>query len=177
MIAALFLILLAVPLVELYVIVQVAGGIGIIPTLALLIGMSIAGAWLLKQQGVAVWRKLQAASARGEIPAKEVVDGALILFGGALLLTPGFVTDIVGLALLLPPSRAVVRRAGGGFLKGLATSRLGAVGRAGTVGKRVYDARVTRIDRNRSPGRTTTSSRPPLSAGERDPGDGSLDKG
>ena len=176
MIAPLFLVLLVVPLVELYVIVQVAGGIGIIPTLALLIGMSIAGAWLLKQQGVAVWRRLQAATARGEVPAKEVVDGALILFGGALLLTPGFVTDIVGLALLLPLSRAVVRRASGGVLKGLVTSRLGAVGRVGTVGKRVYDARATRVDRNRPSGPVTPSSRPPLSAGARDPEDDSLDK-
>jgi UPF0716 protein FxsA len=106
----LFLALLVVPILELWVIVQVAQGIGFLETLALLIAISIAGAWLLKQQGIATWRRLQNTIERGEVPAQEVVDGALILFGGALLLTPGFVTDIVGIVLLLPPTRAILKR-------------------------------------------------------------------
>src|ERR687891_1581944 len=85
----LFLLLLAVPIAELYVIVQVADAFGFFETLVLLIGISIAGAYLLKQQGFATWMRFQDALARGEIPAREATDGALIIFGGALLLTPG----------------------------------------------------------------------------------------
>ena len=103
----LFLLLLAVPIAELWVIVEVAGAVGILETLALLVLVSVAGAWLLKQQGMATWLRLRRSLERGDIPAEEVTDGALILLGGALLLTPGFLTDIVGLTLLLPPSRAV----------------------------------------------------------------------
>ncbi len=100
---------LVVPIVELYVIVQVAGGIGVLETLGLLIVVSIVGAWLVKAEGYGVIRRVQAKTASGEIPGKELVDGALILFAGALMLTPGFVTDAVGLLLLLPPTRAIVR--------------------------------------------------------------------
>lgn len=105
----LFLLLLAVPIAELWVIVEVAGAVGILETLALLVLVSVAGAWLLKQQGMATWLRLRRSLERGDIPAEEVTDGALILLGGALLLTPGFLTDIVGLTLLLPPSRAVIK--------------------------------------------------------------------
>src|SRR5918999_6009357 len=104
-----FLFLLAMPIVELAVIVQVAEEIGVLETLAVLVAISIAGAWLLKQQGLATWRSLQATMARGQVPTKEATDGALILFGGALLLTPGFVTDAFGLLLLLPPTRALLK--------------------------------------------------------------------
>ena len=100
---------LVVPIVELYVIVQVAGGIGVLETLGLLIVVSIVGAWLVKAQGIGLIRRVQAKLAAGEMPGKELVDGALILFAGALMLTPGFVTDTVGLLLLLPPTRAIVR--------------------------------------------------------------------
>ena len=88
---------------------QVAGGIGVLETLGLLIVVSIVGAWLVKAQGIGLIRRVQAKLAAGELPGKELVDGALILFAGALMLTPGFVTDTVGLLLLLPPTRAVVR--------------------------------------------------------------------
>ncbi|MFN3215091.1 MAG: FxsA family protein [Acidimicrobiales bacterium] len=100
---------LVVPIVELYVIVQVAGGIGVLETLGLLIVVSIVGAWLVKAQGIGLVRRVQAKLASGEMPGKELVDGALIVFAGALMLTPGFVTDTVGLLLLLPPTRAIVR--------------------------------------------------------------------
>jgi UPF0716 protein FxsA len=101
--------LLAIPIVELYVIIQVADVVGALNTIALLILISVAGAWLLRQQGLATWARLQRALAAGQMPTKEVTDGALILLGGALLLTPGFLTDVVGLILLIPPTRAVVK--------------------------------------------------------------------
>ena len=107
----LLVLLLIVPLVELWVIVSVANSVGVPETILLLITISAVGAWLLKQQGKQTWHRLQLSLRRGAMPAEEVTDGALILFGGALLLTPGFLTDLVGLLLLLPPSRAVVKRA------------------------------------------------------------------
>jgi UPF0716 protein FxsA len=106
---ALFALLLVVPLAELWVILRSAERIGVLPTLALLLLVSAAGAWLLKQQGLAAWNRLQDTLRRGHMPAREVVDGALILLGGALLLTPGFLTDAVGLLLLLPPTRAATK--------------------------------------------------------------------
>lgn len=110
---------LVLPLMELAVLIEVGQKIGVVPTIALLIIVSIAGAFLAKREGVAVWRRFQSALQRGEAPSTEVFDGALVLFGAALLLTPGFITDILGFALLLPPSRAAVRRSmvkGGKFM-------------------------------------------------------------
>jgi UPF0716 protein FxsA len=99
-----------VPLVELYVILQVGQEIGVWWTIALLFAGSVLGSVLLRSQGRSVWRRFRAALAQGRPPAREVADGALIILGGALLLTPGFVTDAFGFLLLLPPTRAVVRR-------------------------------------------------------------------
>jgi UPF0716 protein FxsA len=99
-----------VPLVELYVILQVGEAIGALPTIGLLLLDSIVGAVLLRSQGRAVWRRFRDALTAGRPPAREIVDGALIILGGALLLTPGFVTDVFGMLLLVPPTRAVVRR-------------------------------------------------------------------
>jgi UPF0716 protein FxsA len=110
MLPLVFIALFVVPIVELYVIVQIGQEIGVLNTIGLLIVVSAAGAWLLKQQGIAAWKRFQDALARGRPPAGEVADGALILFGGALLLTPGFVTDCVGLVLLIPVTRAAVKR-------------------------------------------------------------------
>lgn len=109
MVAILFVLLLAVPIAELYVIVQVAQGIGVLETIVLLFLVSIAGSYLLRYQGMATWRRLQATLNRGEIPTQEVTDGFCILLGGALLVTPGFLSDVVGLLLLFPPSRAVIK--------------------------------------------------------------------
>jgi UPF0716 protein FxsA len=108
-IPVLFLLLIIVPIVELWAILQVADEIGALNTVAVLIAISALGAWLLKQQGMVTWARLRQMLARGQVPTKEVTDGALILFGGALLLTPGFLTDVVGLVLLFPPSRAGVK--------------------------------------------------------------------
>lgn len=99
-----------VPIVELFVIIQVGGAIGVLPTVGLLVLGSVLGSVLMRSQGRAAWRDFQAATASGRVPAREVLDGALVIFGGALLLTPGFATDALGLLLLLPPTRAIVRR-------------------------------------------------------------------
>jgi UPF0716 protein FxsA len=99
-----------VPILELYVIIKIGGLIGVLPTLALLLVMSLLGATLLRHQGRGAWRRFNEAIAERRFPGREVADGLLITIGGALLLTPGFVTDAVGLLLLLPPTRAVARR-------------------------------------------------------------------
>lgn len=106
MLALLFLV---VPLVELAVIIQVGQWLGVLDTIALLLLVSLAGAWLVRREGLGVWRRLNQQVASGSMPGAELVDGVLILMAGALLLTPGFVTDCVGLLLLLPPVRAAVR--------------------------------------------------------------------
>src|SRR3954453_13824190 len=110
-----------VPLVEIYVIIQVGQAIGPWWTIALLIVDSILGSMLMRSQGRTAWRRFRVALAEGRPPAREVLDGALVIFGGALLLTPGFVTDIFGLAFLLPPTRAVIR----GLLLRRLAARLG----------------------------------------------------
>jgi UPF0716 protein FxsA len=157
--APLFLVLLlVVPLVELWVIVSVANSVGVAETILLLIAISVAGAWLLKQQGMATWRRLQLSLKRGAMPAEEVTDGALILFGGALLLTPGFLTDLVGLLLLLPPSRAVVKRA---FRKGFALWMLEKAGNGPQ--RRPTEAKVVKVERvERVGGRPPRQNPPPL---------------
>jgi UPF0716 protein FxsA len=101
---------IAVPLVEIAVIIKVGEWLGVVNTIALLLAISILGAWLVKRQGVGLVRRVQAELAAGRMPASALVDGALLLVAGTMLLLPGFVTDAVGLLLLLPPVRAGVRR-------------------------------------------------------------------
>src|SRR3954454_10287433 len=103
---------IVVPLAELYVIIQVGHAIGLLPTIALLFADSVLGSILLRSQGRAVWRRFNEALAAGRMPHREVQDGVLVIFGGAFLITPGFITDIFGLLLLLPPTRSVIRRYG-----------------------------------------------------------------
>jgi len=105
----LVLIFIVVPLIELYVIIQVGQAIGLIPTLVLLLADALLGSMLLRHQGRAAWIQFNRALAENRLPHKEVFDGILVIMGGALLLTPGFVTDIFGLILLIPPTRAIVR--------------------------------------------------------------------
>ena len=106
----LLILFIAVPLVELYVIIQVGQVIGVLPTLALLVVSAVLGSLLLRQQGRSAWRRFNAALDERRFPGREVADGLMIAVGGTLLLTPGFITDAVGLLLLVPPSRALVRR-------------------------------------------------------------------
>lgn len=103
------LLLLVAPLVELYVIIQVAHVIGGWETIALLVIESMIGAWLLKRQGLSALGRISQAVDAGRVPGKELVDGFLILVAGALMLAPGFVGDVIGFVLLLPPTRALVR--------------------------------------------------------------------
>ena len=91
---------------ELAVIVQVAGSTGVLNTIGLLVLVSVVGAWLVRREGLGILRRAQREAAAGRIPGREMVDGLLVLGAGALMLTPGFVTDAVGLALLFPPTRA-----------------------------------------------------------------------
>jgi UPF0716 protein FxsA len=107
----LVLVFLVMPLVELAVIIQIGGAIGVLNTVGLLLLSSIVGGWLMKREGIGVLRRMQAAVAAGRVPGKELADAVLILFGGALMVAPGFITDVLGMLLLLPPVRAVVRAA------------------------------------------------------------------
>jgi len=106
----LILLFLVVPLVELYVLIQVGQEIGALWTIALLVLVSVIGAWLAKREGFGVWLRMQDQVAAGRMPGIELVDAFLILLAGALLLTPGFVTDLLAIVLLIPPGRALVRR-------------------------------------------------------------------
>ena len=124
---ALIAIFVVVPLAELYVIYQVGDAIGILPTLAILVADSLLGSWLLKSQGRAVWQRFNETLAQGRVPHREIVDGVLVIFGGAFLITPGFITDIVGVLLLLPPTRALFRRQ---LQKRLELRAVSSVGRA-----------------------------------------------
>jgi UPF0716 protein FxsA len=103
------LLFIGLPIAELYVIIQVGQAIGVLPTIAILIADSFLGAYLLRSQGRAAWQRFNRALAERRVPGREVLDGAMIILGGALLLTPGFITDIVGIVLLLPPTRAAIR--------------------------------------------------------------------
>jgi UPF0716 protein FxsA len=107
---ALVVLFIVVPIAELYVIWKVGDAIGIWLTLALLAADSVLGSLLLRAQGRSVWGRFNTALAEGKIPHREVIDGVLVIFGGAFLITPGFLTDIVGLVLLIPPTRALIRR-------------------------------------------------------------------
>ena len=108
--ALLVVIFIVVPIAELYVIYKVGDTIGIIPTLLLLAADSVLGSLLLRTQGRSVWRKFNEAMAAGRVPTKELQHGVAVIFGGAFLITPGFLTDIVGVLLLLPPTRALILR-------------------------------------------------------------------
>jgi UPF0716 protein FxsA len=136
----LILLFIVVPLAELYVIIQVGEAIGALPTIALLLLDSLLGSWLLRSQGRTVWRRFRAALAAGRPPARETVDGALVIAGGALMLAPGFITDALGVLLLLPPTRAVIRR-------GLLRNALGRLfGPIGIVGRGAASRARTRQD-------------------------------
>src|SRR5688572_26197593 len=105
----LLLIFIVVPLAELYVIFKVGEAIGVPLTILLLAADSVIGSLLLKSQGRAVWLRFSETMAAGRVPHREVLDGVLVIFGGAFLITPGFITDILGILLLLPPTRVLMR--------------------------------------------------------------------
>ena len=109
-VALLVILFVLVPIAEIYVIIQVGQEIGALWTVLILIADSLIGARLLGWQGRRAWAAFQTAMAQGRVPHREVLDGVLIILGGAFLLTPGFITDAVGLLLLIPPTRAAFRR-------------------------------------------------------------------
>jgi UPF0716 protein FxsA len=124
MFVVLVLLFVVAPIAELYVILQVTHSIGIPETILLLIAISFVGAWLARVAGFSVLNRLQRTVRAGKVPSSELVDGALVLLAGALMITPGFLSDALAILLLLPPSRAVVRnvvlrrlRAGDGIFR------------------------------------------------------------
>jgi UPF0716 protein FxsA len=148
--ALLVLVFIVMPIVEIYVIIQVGQAIGALWTILLLIVDSIVGARLLSWQGRAAWRSFQEALAAGRMPHNEILDGVLVVVGGTLLLTPGFITDVFGLFLLVPPTRAVLRRF---FLRSLR--------RRGTVARVVVRSVPTRRHKPPAPAPPPPSPPPP----------------
>ena len=147
----LVLVFVVVPLAELYVIIEVGRALGAVPTIAILVADSILGSLLLRSQGRGAWRRLNEALAAGRPPAREALDGTLVIFGGAFLITPGFVTDLLGLILLIPPTRALVRRAlvahfSRRFVVTVAGRPLRRPGRRSTVRRDPHDVEGTAVE-------------------------------
>lgn len=111
MFGRLFALFLIVPVVDLALLVAVGDRVGFWPTVAVVVLTALLGSWLAKREGLAAWQRVQGQIASGGVPGQALIDGLLILVAGTLLLTPGFLTDIVGILGLFPPTRAVVRRA------------------------------------------------------------------
>lgn len=148
----LVILFIVVPIAELYVIIQVGEAIGVVPTLLLLLLDAILGSLLLRHQGRGAWRRFNEAIAQGRFPGKEVADGLLIVVGGTLLLAPGFITDIFGLLLLIPPTRAIARSVLKRFTIGrfmvvdvgdVGSGRFGGAGPGGQRPSREYDYDAT----------------------------------
>jgi UPF0716 protein FxsA len=115
--------------VELWSVVAVAGWIGVGPTLLLLLGAAVLGVFLVRREGLSVMRRANAEMAAGRMPTSSLIDGALVLVGGCCLIVPGFVSDLFGLVLLLPPTRAILRRAAARWLE----RRVATVGMVNTI--------------------------------------------
>lgn len=165
--ALLFVCFVVVPILELAVIIQVGQVAGVVPTIVALIAVSLIGAALVRREGLRAWNRVGETLRAGRMPAQEVVDGALVLAGGALMLTPGFLTDAVGLLLVIPVTRALANRlvrtrVRSIFLPGRASSKSGSRSRAdrgtgwqrgptgsgGGHGDDVVDVDVVGIERN-----------------------------
>jgi UPF0716 protein FxsA len=128
--ALLVVLFIVVPIVELWVIIQIGELIGLWPTLALLLADALLGSLLLRHQGRGAWQRFNKAIAERRFPAREVADGLLIAIGATLLLTPGFLTDVVGAIFLIPPTRAIVRH----LMRGYVGRRFVIVGMPGPGG-------------------------------------------
>ena len=130
---------LVVPFVELFVLIQVGQVVGVWWTILLVLAVSVAGSWLVKREGWAAWRRITTRVQTGEAPGADLVDGGLILLAGALMLTPGFVTDLVALLLLFPATRLVVRRVALKKLVARATIARMGPGGPGSTGPDIID--------------------------------------
>ncbi len=135
MLPVLALLFIVLPVIELYLIVQVAHGIGVLDTVGLLLLISVVGAWVVRRAGVGVFTRVQADLNAGRVPTGSLVDGLLVLLAGVLLVAPGFLTDLFAVFLLLPPTRALVRR--------LVLRRLGRRVQAGVTTRTSRFGRVT----------------------------------
>lgn len=113
----LFLAFLVIPVLEIWLLIQVGQVIGGWTTVAVLVAVSMLGAWLVRREGRRAWRALQESLQSGRMPDRELADAGIILVGGTLLLTPGFLSDIVGMACLLPVTRPMMRRLGAWFFE------------------------------------------------------------
>lgn len=109
MVGLLLVLFVVVPLIELFVLIQIGSAIGALATLGLLLGITAIGVALVKGQGLHTVRRARAQLDQGEVPADEMLDGLLLMTAGALLIVPGFVTAVLGLLLLIPPLRTLVR--------------------------------------------------------------------
>ena len=139
----LFLLFILVPIVELMLLIKMGQVVGLLPTLGLILVTGFAGAWLARREGFRAFSRFTQTMARGEIPADAALDGIAVLIGGAFLLTPGVLTDLVGFSLLLPPVRSRVKRrlveaAKRGIEKG--TMRVHMSGMGGVAGMGAWSA-------------------------------------
>lgn len=146
----LFVIFIVVPVVEIAIIIQVGQLIGPVWTVVLLLTSAVVGSWLLRREGRRTWRAFREALAEQRVPTRQVADGALVIVGGALMIAPGFLTDAAGILCLLPPTRALLRRAV-----------------TGAVARRLLDPRppTRRVRARRGPGRAYP---PPQAQASRD---------
>jgi len=106
----LLLLFTIVPIVELALLIWVGQRIGTMPTIGIILATAVVGAWLSRREGIRAWRNVQRTLASAEMPGEALIHGLLVFLGGALLLTPGVLTDVLGLSLLAPPTRSVVVR-------------------------------------------------------------------
>lgn len=157
--------LLALPFLELWTAIEVAGTIGVLPTFALIVLLSMSGVWLLRRQGVSVWRRANAEMTAGRMPTRSLLDGALVLVGGVSLVLPGFVTGAFGLLLMLPPVRALLRP----LLLAWMSARAARAVRSGRLGAVFVDGRMGPDGRIRT---TTRSYGDVMDAEGWDVGDG-----
>lgn len=139
----LFLLVLIIPFLEIYLLIEVGGIIGAVPTIFLVVFTAALGAWLLKQQGFATFQRFQASLEQGIMPAYEMVEGPIILLGGALLLTPGFITDLLGLACLIPQLRKKIARY---IIENVLTRMNGPMQRPGPAEKDVLEGEFRKED-------------------------------
>ncbi|GMQ75180.1 MAG: membrane protein FxsA [Gammaproteobacteria bacterium] len=139
----LLLLFFSVPLLEIVVLLEVGGVVGVLPTIALVVLTAVIGAGLIRAQGLATLGRVQQELARGELPAVGIIEAALLLVAGALLLTPGFVTDTIGFLILVPPLRRRVIRS---FLARRVAAVSVAAGQDGARGPRVIEGEFRRED-------------------------------
>jgi len=140
------LLFVGLPLLEIYLLIQLGQVVGPWWTILILLAAGVLGSWLVKREGGRAWQALQSALASGRMPATELADGALILIGGTLLLTPGFISDAVGLFCILPFTRPIGRR----LLARLISRRLVVMGPGGPVPRSAYPG-----EEQRRPGHRT----------------------